>query len=144
MRTVNLDKLVQSYSEGLETLGLKQEEKSESEKGVVVEFKDGNGLFYLVFDKSDPAFVTVHFPKFYPIKNEDEYVNCVMAATQVNDEIKSAKILVDLEDKQVSVNAEYFDYIIEDKAQLVKRYIGAVESGVHAFLKRMRNSCGSD
>lgn len=144
MKTLNMEKLVQTYCEGLDALGLKHEDKAERENGVVVRFTDGNGKFLLIFDKEDPGFVTVLFPNFYPIETEEEYVNCVMAATKATGDLKSAKIMVDLEEKQVSVSAEYFDYSIEEKAQLLKRYIGAVESGIHEFLKALRTSCSSD
>ncbi len=144
MKTLNMEKLVQAYCEGLDGLGLKHEGKAESENGAVVRFTDGNGKFLLIFDKEDPGFVTVLFPNFYPIETEEEYVNCVMAATKATGDLKSAKIMVDFEDKQVSVAAEYFDYTIEEKAQLLKRYIGAVESGIHEFLKALRTNGSSD
>ena len=54
MKTLNMEKLVQTYCEGLDALGLKHEDKAERENGVVVRFTDGNGKFLLIFDKEDP------------------------------------------------------------------------------------------
>ncbi len=143
MTKMNRNDLVDAYSAALEELGLSYDEIGHGEDSMVIKFTDGNGKFLLLIDKNDAGFVTVLFPNFYPIESEEEFVNCVMAATKVTSEVKSAKVMVDIEDKQVSVATEFFDYSLEKKTQLLKRYISAVEGGVHQFLKEMRTEGGN-
>lgn len=139
MQNVNIQDLVQAYLDGLETLGVEISKKVDDEdKDTIIYFKDGNGKFILSFQNSDPGFVTILFPNFYPVESEEEYVNTLMAAASVTRAVKSAKVMHSSDDKQVSIAAEFFDYSTGEKTELLKRYIGSIEKAVFSFLEEMK------
>jgi hypothetical protein len=111
-----------------------------------------HGAFYILIDaQEDPEYFMLVYPNFFTVTKEN-YLRSLIALNSVNGDHKAVKLSYQEKDNAGRMKASAESFVaghneIPDKklvAQILRRTIGAIVSGVKAFLHEMPKSAESD
>lgn len=96
------------------------------------------GMYLYLMKSSSDSYIQFLCPAFLTIGNEDELRIALVAASNVNGKIKSAKIYADQDLKHMSASCEFFISDPADLRPLVPKCIGCIEVALETFVDEAR------
>lgn len=101
-----------------------------------VQFKIGKRTYFVDVHKDDPEFFMIALPNIWPIESEQERRQVLAAADRVNREDKAVKVTT--KDDDVWVTCEVFLPSAQDFNLVFNRMLKAIDGGVDAYVKHMK------
>ncbi|MDR2523446.1 MAG: hypothetical protein LBC93_07100 [Synergistaceae bacterium] len=101
-------------------------------------FKYEGSAYFILVDEDDPQFFVVIYPTFWKIDSESEKTLARKVALEVTNSTKGAKVFLDRQEMNVSINAETLLKQPEDFKDVFPRILNMISSARKKFIKGMR------
>lgn len=131
-RAVDKEELQRLYTDYLGEEGYKWEIDTDGD----VRFKREGKVYFIQVSDKDPEFFTVVLPNIWPIENEKERLQVLVAADASNAKSKVSKVYTMGDNVWVSI--ELFVERPEQFKAVFKRALSALDNGVANFAFKMR------
>lgn len=130
------EKLQATYLKELKKLGYEGEIDSDGDIAFTISEDGRDKNYFIRVDPSDPQYMTVVFPSFWPIESEEEGFAVRLVGAEVTGEVKVAKIYVVGGSAWAAV--EMFNSKPKEFFKNFDRSLGAIDSAVSNFVAGMR------
>jgi hypothetical protein len=105
-------------------------------------FKSEGRTYIIQVDSRDPCFFRLIYPNFWSLESDDERERALEAASEANKVVKVAKIFLVRDDTWASI--ELFCETPDSYKALLTKSMGALQAGVHHYVKLMKGEAGED
>ena len=103
-----------------------------------VVFKYEGGAYFILVNEDDPQFFLVIYPTFWELDSEREKALARKVALEVTNSTKGAKVFLDRQETNVSINAETLLKNPEDFKDVFPRILNMISSARKKFIEGMR------
>jgi len=102
-----------------------------------VRFKSEGRTFFIAIDEDDPLFLRIVLPNIWPIENNEEKLQVLIAADYTNRKIKAAKVFIAQGNTWAAIESFVADP--ENISAIFKRSLSALNGSAMQFAQKMRS-----